>query len=367
MKPRRSRRRQHARSRAAAGQDGFERQQPDGTVADDTETTGPDHATDAGVPPSEPSATATDEEPGAGTVTGGAADGSGNEAANPQTESRGEERRDSDPDQPGQVSMEGDDPVPGDEAVPRDTGGETDDLRHAGRVRHDHGASRHGYGTADRLPSKSAYSGAGSSRPADPLAQARELEQAGQVDRAMNLYREILRTQPDNLEAHFALGSLHEKIGQHLQALEQFEMAKRSDPENVDAAVRHARAMAVLGRYDAAERELRRAARMDPTRSEVFTSLGTIGVRRGLYAQAEQDLKRAIELDSESPAAHHYRGEALNQLGRVDEALGMLEQAARLDPTNPRTYYVMGIVLDKKQRPQEAGAMFRRSRELTPG
>lgn len=239
--------------------------------------------------------------------------------------------------------------------------------RTSGAFGHGYGAHRHGGRASRREIRGSGYTGAGSTRPADPLAQARELEQAGQVDRAMNLFREILRTDPDNLEAHFGLGSLYEKIGQHLQALEQFEMAKRVDPENIDAAVRHAKAMATLGRFDAAERDLRRAARIDPNRPEVFTTLGMIGVRRGLYAQAEQDLKRAIELAGDSAAAYHYRGEALNQLGRVDEALGMLEQAASLDPTNPRTYYVMGIVLDKKQRPQEAGAMFRRSRELTPG
>lgn len=252
-------------------------------------------------------------------------------------------------------------------AGPESTDGDPDGEVEDGPAAHEIGRFSPPRAPAKREIRGGGYTGAGSTRPADPMAQARELEQAGQVDRAMNLFREILRRDPDNLEAHFGLGSLYEKIGQHLQALEQFEMAKRVDPENVDAAVRHAKAMATLGRYDAAERDLRRAARIDPNRPEVFTTLGMIGVRRGLYEQAEQDLKRAIELSADSAAAYHYRGEALNQLGRVDEALAMLEQAARLDPTNPRTFYVMGIVLDKKQRPQEAGAMFRRSRELTPG
>ena len=88
------------------------------------------------------------------------------------------------------------------------------------------------------------------SRWSDELEQGRELEKAGQVDRAMNLFSTILRKDPENLEAHYALGSLYEKIGQHLQALEQFERANRVDPGNVDVMIRRANALAVLNRFE---------------------------------------------------------------------------------------------------------------------
>lgn len=362
MKRRRSRRRQRARTPATAGPN-LPADEGVSTVDDGTESEGEEtaDATTAVDPDEESMSNGSDREEPA-QLEAFASHPTPAPASGPAAEATIEESEET-------VSVESGpetDETPGDA---RTAVAEPARPARSGAIEHELSPTSHS--TADRIHASSSgsidYSGAGSNRPADPLAQARELEQAGQVDRAMNLYREILRTQPSNLEAHFALGSLHEKIGQHLKALEQFEMAKRADPENVDAALRHARAMAVLGRYDAAERELRRAVRLDPARAEIFTTLGTIGVRRGLYAQAELDLKRAIELDPESAVAHHYRGEALNQLGRVDEALDMLEQAARLDPKNPKTYYVMGIVLDKKQRPQEAGAMFRRSRELTPG
>jgi len=232
------------------------------------------------------------------------------------------------------------------------------ELRGPGKTRDEQMAQIHAPLHADRHLTGNALT--------DELLQARELEKAGQVDRAMQMYSAILRRNPDNLEAHYALGTLYEKIGQHLQALEQFERAKRVDPENLDIMVHHANAMAVLGRFEIAERELRRAARLDPMRPAIYTSLGIIQFRRGLYAQAEAELRRAIELDPESATAYHYRGESLNQLSRLDEALEMLERAAGLDPSYARTYYVMGIVLDRVRRPNEAAAMFRRARELTP-
>jgi Flp pilus assembly protein TadD len=198
------------------------------------------------------------------------------------------------------------------------------------------------------------------------VTQARELENAGHVDRAIELYLAILREEPEHLGAHYALGQLYDRTGRHLEALEQFERAKRIDPDNVDLLVNHANVGAVLGRFEGAERDLRRAAKLDPTRAAVFETLGMMQFRRGLYAQAEQELRRAVELDPDSPTALHYRGEALNQLGRVDEAMAMLERAATIAPANPRTWYLMGILLDRKHRPQEAAAMFRKARALTP-
>jgi Tfp pilus assembly protein PilF len=198
------------------------------------------------------------------------------------------------------------------------------------------------------------------------MEQAWELEKAGQVDRAMALFRTILVRHPDNLAATYALGTLYEKVGDHLAALELYEKAKRLDPENMEVLLNHANALVVLGRFDLAEKELRRAAKFEPNRPEIYTMLGIVQYRRGLYAQADHELRRAIELDQDSPVAYHYRGESLNQLGKIDEALTMLERAAALEPSNPRTYYVMGILLDRKHRPQEAGAMFRKARSLTP-
>jgi len=98
------------------------------------------------------------------------------------------------------------------------------------------------------------------------LEQARELENAGHVDRAIELYQAVVREAPDHIPAHYALGLLYDRTGRHLEALEQYERAKRVDPDNIELLINHANVTAALGRFEAAERELRRAAKLDPTR-----------------------------------------------------------------------------------------------------
>ena len=197
------------------------------------------------------------------------------------------------------------------------------------------------------------------------LDEARAAAIAGETSRAIELYRQLLLEEPNDMELRSTLGMLYETRGHPDMALEQYEAVRELDPENVGNLVRMANTLAALNRFEVAERELRRAVKLDPACSPAYCGLGVIFFRRGLYAQAEQELKRAIELDQHAALAYHYRGEALNQLSRVDEALAMLERAAQLQPDHARTYYVMGILFDKKNRPQEAAAMFRKAREVT--
>lgn len=203
--------------------------------------------------------------------------------------------------------------------------------------------------------------------PADPvLAQARALEERGDLAGAIELYREQVRTDTNSVRARIALGALYARRGEHALALEQMEAVREQAPDNVDALIGMAVSLTELKRYEQAEGVLRRAARLEPTRADVHGGIGTLSYKRGLYSQAEQELKRALELDPSYGVAYFYRGECLNQLGRVDEALEMLERSVELHPHNARAFFTMGILYDRKHLPQQAAAMYRRARETTP-
>ena len=201
----------------------------------------------------------------------------------------------------------------------------------------------------------------------DHLKQARALAAAGDLDAAVDLYREVVLMGGGGAGARLELGRLHASREEHHLALEQFESARTAEPENVEAMEAVAVALAAVGRFETAEKELRRILRLHPEHASAHGHLGMVSFRRGLYAQAEMELKRALELDPELATAYFYRGEALNQLGRSDEALEMLERSVQLNPANARAFYIMGIVYDKKGRPQEAGAMYRKAREVAAG
>ena len=198
------------------------------------------------------------------------------------------------------------------------------------------------------------------------FGRARELERAGSLLPAIELYRELIREDGANIRLRLALGAAYERRGEPALALEQYEATRELAPDSVDVLLGMASALTELKRYDQAEAALKRALRLEPSRADVHGSMGTLSYKRGLYGQAEQELKRALDLDPAHGVAYFYRGEALNQLGRVDEALEMLERSVQLHPHNPRAFFTMGILYDRKHLPQQAAAMYRKAREVTP-
>lgn len=194
------------------------------------------------------------------------------------------------------------------------------------------------------------------------VARAWEREQEGDAAGAVDIYRELLLSDPGNVRARYSLGELYRRSGQYTMALEQLEAARSAEPDNAEVLSKLGEVLLANGQFDAAERELRRAQRLSP-RADVHTSLGILYFKRGLLSQAESELRRAVDLAPDFGAAYFYRGEALNQLGRFDEALDMLERAVQLDPTNSRAFYTMGILYDRKNLRSEAEVMYRKAHE----
>lgn len=195
------------------------------------------------------------------------------------------------------------------------------------------------------------------------IERARELETAEDHEGAQAIYRELILSSPDDIEARLGLALLHDKLGQQQQALEQLEAARELEPENAVVLTHLGMVLGAMGKFPEAERELRRAVRLAPERPDAFVALGTLCFKRGLYLQAEQELARALEHDETLATAYYYRGEALHQLDRIDEALVMLMRAVDLDPRNARAYHTMGILYDRKHMRAEAALMYRKGRE----
>ena len=72
----------------------------------------------------------------------------------------------------------------------------------------------------------------------------------------------ILKTDPQNARAHFALGTLYYFKGDRERAITSFEKAIASDPAYAAPHVSLGRIYAVLGCYDLAWRHAREAARL---------------------------------------------------------------------------------------------------------
>jgi len=193
--------------------------------------------------------------------------------------------------------------------------------------------------------------------------RAKRLSDAGAVEEAVAVYRELLAIEPAHLRARNNLGVLYDSVGDYRRALAEYQAAEELDPDDVRLQCNIAAVLASLGRYREAEAKLMQALATDPQNPDARENLGLVYFKKGLYAEAAVELRRAAELEAERASAFFYLGEALNHLNDIDAAMEALQRSVEIKPA-PRAYYTMGILYDRMKRPDLAQAMYRKAEEL---
>ncbi len=158
---------------------------------------------------------------------------------------------------------------------------------------------------------------------------AQKAHRAGQADRAMELYRELLAVEPTRVHAQYLLGCLLMDMGNFDAASECFAKAIALRPEEATyceaVGVLHVRS----GRDDLAEEHLRKAVGMKGARAEAFIHLGNLLLRRHDAAKALEQFREALKRFG--PSLHIINGivEACAESGRKQEAGQMIALAKR--------------------------------------
>jgi predicted O-linked N-acetylglucosamine transferase (SPINDLY family) len=155
---------------------------------------------------------------------------------------------------------------------------------------------------------------------------------AGRLDRAEELYRLILRAEPDEPDALQMLGTLLSQRGNHDDGLGLIERAIKRRP---DAANYH-------------------------------SNRGMVLFAMGLLDMAVDAYHKALELRPNYPEALYNLGNALQRRDQIDEAIACYRQALALKPDEANAHCNLGGALLKQERLAEAIAAFRRAIEFRP-
>src|SRR5262249_13748833 len=123
--------------------------------------------------------------------------------------------------------------------------------------------------------------------------QANEYFQAGNYQRAVDLYREALEQDQGNARTYYDLAL----------ALEQ------------------------LGKTDEEREALKKAVSLDSTLARAHNQLGLLNLRSGHDIEAEQELKTSISLDPGYAEAQNNLGVLYGQQGKNKEAEDLFRQA----------------------------------------
>ncbi len=190
--------------------------------------------------------------------------------------------------------------------------------------------------------------------------------QRGAHAQAEELISRALLGNASNAPAHNNLGNALDAQGKLAEAIRCYERAIALQPDYGDALANLAAACQAAGDLDKAIDCYRRALATSADLPAAYTSLGNAFVQKGELAQAGDCLGKAIELGPRHAQAHAAMGNVLRHQGRLEESAAALRKALALAPHLAEAYGNLALTLIAQGRPREAEQHCVRALELRP-
>lgn len=160
----------------------------------------------------------------------------------------------------------------------------------------------------------------------------------------------------------------YHKVGELQQAVNLYRQMIELDPEGIEAYLGLGNALIALEDYEGAEYAYNQASRIDPEEASTFFSRLADEYRRsGLPEKAEVAIRKSIAYDGDEPAFHLMLGDILIEEGRWEEGWTAYEKAVSLKLDAAGSYYFrLGNTLSGFNLPEQAVDAYKKAIEAEP-
>ena len=193
-----------------------------------------------------------------------------------------------------------------------------------------------------------------------------EIEGYDDYQTPIDVFRAIMDSRPDNVEARIGLGIAARGLGDLELSESAFREALELDPSSAEAHRKLASLLMLGGRWKEAQEHFERAAILDPLDVETHIWLARSLLQQGWIERAEEHASRAHELEPLFPEPMTLLGILQLKRGNPSKALTWIDRALKSDPTNGFARIQRGYVFQARDEFQNAMVEFKRATELLP-
>ena len=199
------------------------------------------------------------------------------------------------------------------------------------------------------------------------FAAALQHHQAGRLNEAAPLYRQVLAIDPRHADSLNLAGVVAHETGRPDLAADLIGKALEIKPNEASYHSNLGTALWKQGRLDAAAACYRAAIARNPNYPKAHFNLGTVLWQQRRLDEADACYCNAIHLKPDYPEAHDNLGTVRKELGRLDEAVICYIRALAFRPDYPEAQNNLGTVLWQQGRLDDAIGCYRRALALRPG
>nr|WP_211114035.1 tetratricopeptide repeat protein [Azospirillum picis] len=200
------------------------------------------------------------------------------------------------------------------------------------------------------------------------MAKALEHHRAGRLAEAGALYRHVLDTDANAVDALHLLGLVLRRSGQIEDGLALIGRALQLNPEFLEARFNRANILNEASRTVEATSEWRRLVVLAPAWATAWHGLGGALERQGsaMSPHAIAALRRAVRLQPGTGLSHHDLGLVLRHAARLDEAIASQRNAVVVEPGLAQAQMNLGSALLERGDGRRAAAALRQASALAP-
>jgi predicted O-linked N-acetylglucosamine transferase (SPINDLY family) len=160
----------------------------------------------------------------------------------------------------------------------------------------------------------------------------------GELPQAESLYRQILATIPDHLDALHLLGLLAHHTGRLPLAIDLLRRATQLNPTQLGWHAELARALLDTGDYQAAAVACEAELKLDPQALGAWTNLGVCRYEQERLDEAADCFRRMLAIEPQNAVGWHNLAAILLELGNAEEAAEAYDTALQYKPDYVQAY-----------------------------
>ena len=202
----------------------------------------------------------------------------------------------------------------------------------------------------------------------------------GQIREAEATARGLLKTSPNDIDAHRLLGRLYLRqlseaqnavsssspTGNTLdQAIGEFQKIVTLDPKSIEDRMVLGQLYTVKHQNEKAEEQFKAAQDLDPDSEEVVLNLSRLYAENGDLAHAAKVIE-AVPVSERTPKMEFALGGIFDQLKRTKDAIDAYKRAADLDPEDVHTMGALAQALLNDNQLDEALKQYRQMADADP-
>ena len=192
------------------------------------------------------------------------------------------------------------------------------------------------------------------------------LREQGDVDQAIEHYREAVALRPDYAEAHYNLGRLLAEKGQLDDAIVHYERAASINPADAAAQNNLGVTLFGIGRADDAIAHYQKALEIRPDYAEASCNLANVLIAKGDFDGAIARYRTCLAVIPDQEEAQYNLASALLRTGHTEEAIVEYQKVLQMHPESADTHANLGIAFLTNGRVRDAMAEYNKALQISP-